>query len=324
MKKNNTKSANKSPNRQLFIGYCFALIATAIWSGNYIVARDLTENIPPVSLAFWRWMVATIVFIPFALKPLITEWHKLKQHLPYLSLTALLGITTFNTLIYFAGQTTTAVNLSLIAITFPVFIVVLSRFFFHELITLNKSIGTLLVATGIILLITKGILANLLTISFAIGDLWMLMAAIVFALYAITLKRKPQELRILPFQLSTFILGLIFLLPFYIWEYSVGPPVLLEPKVVYSILYVGVFASLTAFLLWNKAILTLGPTKVGMTYYTLPLFSGFLAYFMLDEAITSIHFYSALLIISGIFTANRNQKWFNRKALKPDTLNSKP
>jgi len=264
--------------------------------------------------------VATIVLMPFALKPLIAEWRSLKKHLPYLSFTALLGITVFNTLIYFAGQTTTAINLTLIAITFPVFIVILSRFFFQELITLNKGIGILLVATGIILLITNGILGNLLTISFAIGDIWMLMAAIIFAVYTILLKRKPQELSILSFQLSTFILGLTFLLPFYIWEYAVAAPVVLETRVVYSILYVGIFASLSAFVLWNKAILTLGPSKAGMIYYTLPLFSGFLAYFLLNEEISSIHFYSALLIISGILTANRDQKWFHRGAPKQDII----
>jgi len=109
-------------NRQIS-GYLFATGATAIWSGNFIIARGLNESIPPISLAFWRWVVAVIVFLPFALKPLIDEWDILKENIPYLSVTALLGITIFNTLIYFAGHTTTAINLSLISITFPIFIV---------------------------------------------------------------------------------------------------------------------------------------------------------------------------------------------------------
>jgi drug/metabolite transporter (DMT)-like permease len=77
------------------------------------------------------------VCLPFALKPLIVEWDIIKEHIPYLSITSLLGITIFNTLIYFAGHTTTAINLSLISITFPVFIVILSRIFFRESITVN-------------------------------------------------------------------------------------------------------------------------------------------------------------------------------------------
>jgi len=249
-----------------------------------------------------------MVLLPLASKPLISEWEIIKKNLPYLAITSLLGITVFNTLIYFAGQTSTALNLSLIAITFPVFIVILVRFIYKELVTLNKGISIVLVTIGVILLITKGNLSSLLNISFAIGDVWMLAASLIFAFYTILLKQKPRELSILAFQLITFLLGLIFLLPFFIWETLVFPPVIFAPKIIYSILYVGLFASLTAFVLWNKAIIFIGPTRTGMIYYTLPLFSGLLAYFFLNEAISSIHLYSALLIVFGIFTANREIK----------------
>jgi len=299
---------NKIRDYQAFSGYVCAIGATAIWSGNFIIARGLTDSIPPVSLAFWRWVVAVIVFLPFALKPLLAERNILKKHIPYLCITSLLGITIFNTLIYFAGHTTTAINLSLISITFPVFIVILSRILFRELITLNKGIGIILVASGVILLITRADLARLLNITFAIGDLWMLLAAITFAVYSILLKRKPENLSIWALQLSTFILGLIFLLPFFVWEHTAVPPVKFETKTIISILYVGIFASLTAFVLWNKAIMKVGPSKAGMIYYTLPLFSGISAWFFLNESVSIVHFYSALLIVTGILTANYESK----------------
>jgi len=180
--------------------------------------------------------------------------------------------------------------------------------FFHELISVNKGFGIILVAAGVVLLITKGTLSRLLNISFAIGDVWMLAAAITFAIYSILLKRKPEQLSIWAFQLSTFILGLIFLFPFFVWEYVTVPPIEFDAKTVVSILYVGVFASLSAFVLWNKAIATVGPSKAGMIYYTLPLFSGFLAHLFLKEDISMMHFYCVLLIISGILTANYESK----------------
>ena len=294
----------KQQNSQLIRGYLFALAATIIWSGNFIIARGLSDSIPPVSLAFWRWVVAVIVFLPFALRSLISEWEKLKKNILYLSIVSILGITIFNTLIYFAGQTTTAINLSLISITFPVFIVIISRIFLHESITFYKGIGILFVLTGVVLLITKGDPSILLNISFTIGDIWMLLASIIFAIYSILLKRKPEELSIWAFQLSTFILGLIFLFPFYILEYFSVPTVEFDIKTVSSILYVGVFASLSAFVLWNKAIVSVGPTKAGMIYYTLPVFSGFLAFIFLKEEISRVHFYSTLFIVFGIFIAN--------------------
>ena len=290
---------------QALSGYLFALGATAIWSGNFIVARGLSDIVPPVSLAFWRWLVAVIVLLPFALKPLIAERQQLLQNIRYLSLTSFLGVTVFNTLIYIAGHTTSALNLSLIAITFPMFIIVLSRILYKEMITAYKLVGIALVTVGVTLLVTKGDVSVLRNISFAVGDLWMLSASVIFAIYSILIKQKPQELSILSFQLSTFSLGLLFLLPFFIWESSTVASVNYDTTTVLSILYVGIFASLTAFILWNKAIVTIGPSKSGLIYYTLPLFSGLLAYVFLNETIGIVHLISALLIVAGILITNR-------------------
>ena len=300
--------SNNLKPQSIFAGYLFAIGATAIWSGNFIVARGLSESIPPISLAFYRWLVAVIVFTPFAIKALGQEWAIIKKHIVYFSITSFLGITAFNTLIYFAGHTTTAMNLSLISITFPIFILLFSRILFKEFITIKKGIGITLVLSGVLFLITKGKLSTLLDISFNIGDVWMLLAAIIFAIYSLFLKNKPKGLSIIALQFSTFILGLIFLLPFFLWEQTIVHQSFLNQTTIPAILYVGIFASLCAFVLWNKAIVVLGPSKAGMVYYTLPLFSGFLGYLFLHESIRMIHFYSMILIFSGIIVTNHESK----------------
>lgn len=294
--------------KQVLAGYLFALGATAIWSGNFIVARGLSDVVPPVSLAFWRWVTAVVVFFPFAFRPLLAERQLLRENIRFLSVTALLGVTVFNTLIYIAGHTTSALNLSLIAITFPVFIIIFSRIVYGEQVTINKVLGIVMVAGGVVLLITKGDVAVLRNISFAVGDLWMLSASVIFALYSILVKQKPKELSIWAFQLSTFSLGLLFLFPFFVWEQLVTPAVRYDTTSVLSILYVGIFASLTAFVLWNKAIVTIGPARSGLIYYTIPLFSGLLAYLFLAETIGLLHLCSAVLIVSGIIVASRVAK----------------
>lgn len=294
--------------KPLLAGYLCAIAATVFWSGNFIVARELNQSVPPVSLAFWRWLVAVLVLFPFAFKSLITEWASIRDNLPYLCITALLGVTIFNTLLYFGGQTTSAINLSLISITSPIFIIIFARLFLGELFTPYKVAGIFIVAAGVVLLITRGSPSSLLSLSFVIGDLWMLIGAIVFAIYSILIIRKPIQLNIWAFQLSTFILGLAFLLPFYVWEYLAVPPAVFDAEAIYSILYLGVFASLFSFVLWNQAILMIGASKAGMTYYTLPLFSGVLAWFFLNEDIGWLHFSSGLLIVSGIVVANYAQR----------------
>lgn len=304
MKKNDTSL--------IIYGYLSAIGATIIWSGNFVVARGLTDSIPPVSLAFWRWMVAIMVFMPFALKHLASDWSLIKSHLVYLIATSILGVSLFNTLIYIAGHSTTAINLSLIAITFPVFIIVLSRIFYGEVITINKWIGILLVVIGIVALITKGDWSILQKISFAKGDLWMLLAALTFAVYSLLVKHKPAQLGAWSFQFATFVIGLLFLSPFYIWEsvttdFQVQD---IDSNTFYSILYLGVFASLIAFILWAKAIHIVGPSKSSMIYYTLPIFSGLSAYLFLGEAIGVIHLLSMLLIVTGVLTAIYESKVF--------------
>ncbi|HRZ91232.1 MAG TPA: DMT family transporter, partial [Spirochaetia bacterium] len=122
-------------------GYLFALAATAFWSGNHFIARALRESIPPVSLAFLRWAAATLAFLPFALPGAVRERRAVLRSLPYLALTALLGVSLFNTLIYYAGRTTTALNLSLISLIFPVIILALSRVFLGERMPLRRLAG---------------------------------------------------------------------------------------------------------------------------------------------------------------------------------------
>ena len=290
-------------SKPMLIGFACAIAATILWSGNFIVARGLSEVIAPLSLAFWRWVVAILVLLPFAIKPLLAQKSWLKENVGYLCIVSLLGVTLFNSLIYYAGQTSSAINLSLIAITFPIFILVLSRMFLNELIGWNKLAGIVLVATGILLLISKGQLSVLTELTFSQGDIWMLLASLIFAIYSMLLKRKPAGISVSAFQLASFVLGLIFLLPFYLLELYFIPSKGVESSTVMSILYIGIFASLFAFILWNKAIAIIGAVNAGMVYYSLPIFSGILAIIILNEAVTSLHLYSTLFVLSGILLA---------------------
>lgn len=296
---------NKSLPSFLVYGYLSAIAATIFWSGNFTVARGVTENIPPITLAFWRWMTAVLILTPFAFKPLIKNWSIIKSNIIYLTATSVLGVSLFNTLIYIAGHSTTAMNMSLIAITFPVFVIIFSKFIYKEIITLNKGLGILLVIAGVITLITKGELSVIKNISFSSGDFWMLLAAITFAIYSLLIKHKPAQLGTRAFQISTFSIGLIILTPFYIWESSTTNFQIqsINQTTFYSILYLGIFASLFSYILWGKAVELIGPTKSSMVYYTLPIFSGVSAYTFLGEKIESIHIVSMLLILIGVLTA---------------------
>ncbi len=287
-----------------WIGFVYAALATIIWSGNFLIARGLNDKIPPVSLAFWRWAVATIFILPIIIKSMYAQRKVLKQHAGFLIVTSILGVSIFNTLIYIAGQTTTALNLSLISITFPVFTIILARIFLKESITISKTGGVMVIIFGVILLVSKGDLNSLLSLSFAIGDVWMLLASLIFAIYSLLVKSRPLEIKPQSFLGSTFLIGLIFLSPFYLFSLGASGPGSYDQVTIYSILYIGIFASIIAYFLWNRSVDLLGPSKASMIYYTIPIFSGILAYIFLNEKIMLVHLISGLLIVSGIFIAN--------------------
>lgn len=292
-------------NNRISTGYFLAVIATVIWAGNFIVARALNQDILPIGLAFWRWVIAVATLAPFAVRSTVEDWKLVQKYLPYLTVSALLGVTVFNTLIYIAGHTTQALNMALIATSSPIFIVLMSRLFYGELISLTRTAGMMVVVGGVLMLIAGGSLERLLSISFAIGDLYMLLAAIVFAGYTMLVKRKPPNLRITTFTLCTFSLGLLFLSPFYALESLIYHPVAFNVPIALALLYVGVLSSVVAFLAWNGAIALIGPSRTALIYYLIPVFSGIAAWLFLGEAISSVHILSTLAIVCGIIMTNR-------------------
>ncbi|MBI9054222.1 MAG: DMT family transporter [Bacteroidales bacterium] len=289
---------------KLITGYALALLATALWSGNFIVARDLSESVHPFSLSFYRWLVATIIFTPFAIKRVIHDWGIIRKHFLYLIVTALLGVSIFNTLIYFAGRSTAAVNMSLIMLTFPIYILIISAILFKEKIGFKKVAGIVVVLIGVIGIVTKGQWLDIFNIKLNSGDPLMLLAALIFATHSILVKTKPKKLSIFSLQYMTFLLGVLILFPFHLWSFKQNGNVEFTGSMVGSILYIGIFSSLISFVSWNKAIDRIGASTAGMIYYLLPLFSGLAAWIILSEKLKYYHLFSGVLIVTGILISN--------------------
>ena len=287
------------------MGHLFALISTAFWSVNLVLARALNQTIDPISLAFLRWTVAVLALSPFALGSFIRHRKIIRKHLGYLVVTGIFGIALFNTLVYFAGRTTEAINLSLITMTFPIFVLILSRIFLGEPVGFLRSLGIVVVFSGLLILVTDGHISVLLSLSLAPGDLLVLLASLVFATYSMLVRRRPGELGPIAFQYATFLVGFFVLFPFFLAGRLAGPPLELVATTLGAILYVGIGASLLAFMSWNRAIALIGPGKASVMYYTLPLFSGLIAWLALGESYGLLHLISLVLIVTGILLATR-------------------
>lgn len=285
------------------LGYGSALLATVIWSGNFVVARAVAALIPPWQCNFWRWLVALAVILPFAWKGLRADWPGIRRHWAYLSLMALLGVTLMNTFIYKAGQTTTSLNMALLVPTAPIIILVFSRLLYGEPITARRLAGMLLVICGVCLLVSRGDWERLAHLRFTSGDVWALGGAFCFGLYSLFMRRRSHDVSALGFNVATFFLGLLFSLPFTVAEACLLPLPELSPAVLISILYTGVGCSFLSFWLWTLAVDRIGPVRAGMVYYSLPLFAAAGSFFVLGERVTEAQLMGGCLVIGGILAA---------------------
>lgn len=286
-------------------GILFALGATVIWSGNFIVARILNQSIEPATLSLLRWGVAFIGLFPFAIRAAWSQRLAIRQSLPTMIPMAVLGVSVFNALLYTAARTSAALNLSLIATSTPIFIILLARIFLGEKLSAKKILGLGAAMGGVLLLITGGEPARLLELRFSVGDLWMTLAATLFAAYSILVRRFSGKLSPPVFLLTLIGTGVIFLLPWAGWELArFGAPEI-TPGMIGAVLYIGLGASLAAYAMWNSAVALIGPSLSGLIYYSLPLFSGITAFFFLGEPMGILHLASAGCILGGIVLATR-------------------
>ncbi len=233
------------------------------------------------------------------------EWKPVKQSWQYLFWASLSGITLFNTLVYIGAHYTTAINLALIGTTTsPIISIVLARIFLNEGIGSLKMGGMILCIAGVLFLLARGSLENLVSLNFTKGDGWILLAALSFAVYNTMVRNKPSAISAINFLFVTFSFGTLLLLPFYLWELNNTGPVIWNSQLILIILYLGAGASVICFWFWNIAIGKLGAGRTALFGNLIPVFSSAEAAILLNEQFTWIHIVSMLLVFAGIIMAN--------------------
>ena len=296
---------DRHQQRQILIGISLAVLATFIWSGNFIIARGVIKEIPPVTLAFYRWLTATVIILPFAWKYFFAELKVIKQRFLFFLLAAATGVSMFNTFVYIAGHYSSAINMAILGTcTSPIISVILARIFLKERIPALRIVGMLVCITGILILLSNGNFQNLVSFKFTKGDWWILAAALTFAVYNTSVRKKPASMHPVNFLFVIFLLGTIILLPFYLFELKNEGGFAFNGFNLSAILYLGIGASVICFLIWNKAIVALGSGRTALFGNLIPVFSSIEAVFLLNEKITSIHIISFILVVAGLVIAN--------------------
>ncbi len=291
--------------RNLYIGVSLAIAATIIWSGNFVIARGISGKMPPLSTNFFRWATATLLLFPFAFKSFLAEKEMVFKNWKYFLAVSFTCILLFNSFVYIAGHYTTAINLALIGTTTsPVFTIVLSAIFLKEYIQPLRIAGLIICIAGILVLLSQGSIERLLAFRFSTGDWWILAGSFFFAIYNLLVRQKPRAISPLIFLFVFFFLGSVMLVPFYLWEHQHSDAIIWNAQLVSIVLYLGLGASLLAYLCWNEAILRLGSSRTSLFGNLIPIFSTLEALILLNEKIHLIHLVSGLLVIVGLVIAN--------------------
>jgi drug/metabolite transporter (DMT)-like permease len=285
--------------------YVLLTLTALFWSGNFVVGRGIHGAVPPITLAFWRWLVALCVLLPFALKPMLQERDALLRHWKIRTLLGVLGVGLFNTLVYIGLGSTTATNGVLLNSTIPVLIVLISWLFMGQRISRLQLAGIALSLAGVTTIVVKGDVSGLLRLQYTTGDLWVFAAPISWALYTVLLRRRPPGLSSLAFLGATVAVGLAFNVPLFLAELATGARMEVRPASFAAIAYIGVFPSVLAYLFWNRAVAEVGANRSGMFVHLIPVFGTLLAIVLLGESFHLYHATGIALILLGIVLATR-------------------
>jgi len=224
----------------------------------------------------------------------------------------ILGVTGFNTLIYLALQSTTAINAVLVNSCIPILIVIVSWLVYRERLSMKQSVGVLISLSGVLLIIAKGDVATLQQLTFNRGDLLVLVAALVWAFYTANLRNYPKELHPIAYQTGIMLVGIVFLFPCWLIEIQSGKQLQINLATTLTIGYVALFASVLAFICWTKAIRKVGANRAGPFIHLMPVFSTILAIIFLDESLQAYHIQGMFLVFTGIvittFSFKKKQK----------------
>jgi drug/metabolite transporter (DMT)-like permease len=275
------------------------------WAGNALVGRALAGEVPPLALAFWRWAVALAILLPIGGPQLWAERAAARTRWRWLVFLGLLSVSTYNTLLYAALTTTTAVNATLVGSSMPVVIALLSGVWLRERLGALAIVGIAASLAGVLCVVARGDPAVLVGLRLRTGDALMLLATVSWSIFSVALRRRPVPLAPLSLLTAQVALGLAGLLPVYLVEVAAVGGFPLTARAAAGIAYVGVVPSVLAYYLWNRGIATLGPTIAGQYNNLLPVFTAALGVPLLGERLEPFHAAGFALIVVGIGLVSR-------------------
>lgn len=287
--------------------YVLLTLTSLLWGGNTVLGRYIAGHVPPIALAQVRWSLAFLILLPFAFRHMVRDRAEIRRHIVLLSIMAATSISAYNTLTYIGLQQATAISGSLVISTAPLLIGFWSFVLYRDRMTAAQIGGVAVSLTGVTFIISRGDPAVLAGFRFNPGDLMIVAAIFLYALYSALLKRRPQ---IHPMSLLgvTMGLGQAMLWPFTAWEMAGGQVMTFDTTTVLTLAYVVLLASLAAYFAFNRGVELIGPNRAGPFFHLIPVFGSALAILFLGEQPQWYHGVGYVLILTGIAVTQRRRR----------------
>ena len=289
--------------------YIMLVCASLFWAGNFIVGKyAFLTDIPPLSLVFYRWTLVWFILLPFTYKEIFKYKDIILKNLPLLFLLGFTSVGLFNSFTYLALIHTQVINASLFNAAIPAIIILLCFLFKVEKTNKFQILGLIISVLGIIAIITKLKLDILFSLNFNKGDLIMVGGALTWGIYSTLLKRKKFTLPLLTLVHVICTLGLISVLPQFLYEFTNGQVIKFDINLVYTLIFLALFPSIGSYYCWAGAVSIVGANRAGISLSLIPLFSTIFAIGIYDEKFQFFHLIGAILIILGLFLSNKEIK----------------
>jgi len=283
-------------------------LASLFWSGNFVIGRlaSVENLVSPLSLGFYRWVIAFIILTPFCFSKAFNELPLLKKQPGMIFLIILTGPTLFNTLVYLGLTATTVINALLIISTTPMLIILFNKILYKIDTNRYQMIGIIISLLGVSFVIAKGNYQNIFKSDFYSGDLFILLAVTSWALYSIFLKKNETGVSGFSFLYISFGLTVILLFPVYLFDiYIQGNYLKVTQQSLLAIGYTGIFPSIFSYICWNTGVALIGANKSGPYLHLMPIFGGILAFFIFQETLQIYHYAGIVSVIVGIIITNK-------------------
>jgi drug/metabolite transporter (DMT)-like permease len=279
------------------------VLANLLWAGNIVLGRGMVGMVPPIALAYWRWTGAFLIAIGFAWPYLRRDWRVLLGRWRLMLVLSATGIATYNTMSYIGLTSTTALNVLLLQSAGPLIIILWAFALFGDRPSIWQAAGVVVSLIGVAVIAAHGSLESLLHLSLNRGDVWILVAMLIYGVYAALFRVRPAT-HPMSFLVATMGIGSMMILPFYLWEVAEGARIEGGLPAWLALAYIAVFPSFIAYLFFNRGIELIGAARSGQSWHLMPVFGSILAVVFLGEQFHIYHAVGIALIAGGFVLAS--------------------